>query len=126
MTEKTCPVCTTGEQQPWSLGNKYCEQHDVCISCGTKRKDLTETPWGVRIGSFLCSPCEKREKAERIAERIAKGFETDYEDDVVCPHCGYKHGDSWEMQDGKHDCPECEKPFDLERHVSVTFSTSKI
>lgn len=125
MTEKTCPVCETGQHAAWSLGNKYCEAHDVCISCGTKRKDLTETPWGVRVGSFQCAPCERREKEERIAERIAAGFEHDYEDEVVCPHCGYKHGDSWEMRDGEYQCPECDKSFELECHHSVTYSTTK-
>lgn len=123
--EKKCPVCETGAHQPWSLGNKYCEKHDVCVSCGVARKGLGYAPWGVRMGSFMCKPCEKKERTERINARINKGFEHDYEDEVVCPHCGYEHGDSWEMDDGEHDCPECEKSFHLERHVSVTYSTRK-
>lgn len=124
-TEKKCPVCETGQHQPWSMAHSYCEEHNVCISCGIKRKQLDHAPWGVRIGAFLCNPCSEREKAERIAERIEKGFEHDYEDEVVCPHCGYEHSDSWEMRDGEHECPECDKKFELECHHSVTYSTTK-
>ena len=125
MENKTCPVCETGTHQPWSLGNKYCEKHDVCISCGVPRKGLGHTPWGVRLGSFQCQPCEERERKERIAERQSKEIDHEYTSEVVCPHCGYEHGDSWEMSDGNYECPECNEPFDLERIVSVSYTTRK-
>lgn len=48
-----------------------------------------------------------------------------YTDEAVCPHCGHEHSDTWEWQDGKHECAECEQPFELERHVEATYSTEK-
>lgn len=49
----------------------------------------------------------------------------EYTNEIVCPHCGYEYTDSWEMQDGKRNCCECDKPFSVDRDVSVTYSTRK-
>ncbi len=119
-----CPICS-GEEKPWSFG-KYCETHNVCVCCGIKRKDLTETPWGTRIGAFKCKPCELSERKKRIAERQEKEIDHEYTDDVTCPNCGYEFSDSWEMRDGEYDCPECEEDFELETHTSVSYSTVKM
>lgn len=121
-----CSVCKTGKYEPWGLGTKYCEKHDICISCGTKRKDLTDIPWGTRSGAFLCKPCEEKERKERIAERKEKGFEHEYTQEIVCPHCGYEQSDSWESGEGEHDCPECGEIFEVERIVTCEYSTSKV
>lgn len=47
-------------------------------------------------------------------------------DNVVCPHCGYEYQHSWGMSDGKQDCPECDKKFELECRVKATYTTTKI
>ena len=47
-------------------------------------------------------------------------------DEIVCPHCGYEHGDSWEHNDGdagESECDGCKKPFKWVRDISVTYST---
>lgn len=121
--EKPCPTCT-GDEKPWPFG-KFCEKHDVCRTCGIGRKQLTQTPWGVRIGAFQCAPCEEKERKARIAERQEKGFDHQSTDEVVCPCCGYEFSDSWEMSDGAHDCPECHNEFDLERNVTVDYTTTR-
>lgn len=120
----SCPVCKTGEYEPWSLGAKYCEKHDVCIDCGVSRKGLGYAPWGVRIGAFQCKPCAEKERVEAIAKRRADGFNHEYTSEIVCPYCGYEHSDSWEMSEGEHDCIECGTVFDLERIVTVDYSTT--
>jgi len=51
-----------------------------------------------------------------------------YTNEIVCPHCGYEQGDSWEADDaGEEFCQndDCAKPFNYERHVEVTYCTSK-
>lgn len=54
-------------------------------------------------------------------------FDTDFTDEVVCPWCGYEHGDSWEFSDEqRYDCDECKRPFHLSRDIEVTYSTSRI
>ena len=51
----------------------------------------------------------------------------DYTNEVVCPHCGYEHHDSWEFPDGgEYDCANCGEPFLVERIVDVTYCTSKL
>lgn len=45
---------------------------------------------------------------------------------IVCPHCGHEHRDSWEMPDGGDmDCYECDREFRYSRDVTVTYSSSK-
>jgi transcription elongation factor Elf1 len=54
-------------------------------------------------------------------------FDTLYQDEIVCPHCGYEHSDSWEVKhnDGEYNCDSCGKKFHYERHIEVTYSTRK-
>lgn len=52
-------------------------------------------------------------------------LQTDYTAEVVCPHCGYRHRDSWEMWEGENECGHCGGEFEMTRHVEVTYSTSK-
>ena len=125
-TNTSCVVCETGSYPSFTLGKNLCEKHDVCISCGIKRAELDHTPWGVRIGAFQCAPCEKAKREADIKNRILKGFEHEYTDEVVCPHCGYTYGDSWEMGESEHDCPDCGKSFNIERTVSVAYTTEKV
>lgn len=123
---KECYVCAEGNYKPWEIGKKLCEAHDVCIDCGIKRKELADSPWGVRIGAFQCKPCEEKERLMRIKDRMEKGFEHEYEDEIVCPNCGYEFSDCNEYGEGEQHCDECKKPFEMERHVSVSYSTKKI
>lgn len=122
----SCVVCATGSWPSFTMGKNLCEDHNVCISCGIKRRDLDHAPWGVRVGAFQCAPCEKAKRKSDIKMRIKNGFDHKYTDEVVCPHCGYTHSDSWEMGEGKSECSDCEKPFELERYVSVSYITAKI
>lgn len=124
-TENNCPVCKTGEHPQWAMGRGYCDKHNVCVKCGIKRSDLKDVPWGVSIGAFKCKPCEKQEREARIESRKAQGFEHEYTNEVVCPHCGFEHSDSWEMTDGDYSCDECHGDFVLERIVTVDYTTTK-
>jgi len=121
--EKGCPAC--GPQDKWDPFAKYCDIHNVCISCGINRKDLKDTPWGTSKGAFLCAPCQVVNRKTGIKDRIKQGFEHEYTDEVVCPCCGYEHQDSFEMGDGEMKCPECDATFVMERIVSVDYSTYK-
>jgi len=58
---------------------------------------------------------------------MAEEFDTEYTDEMVCPHCGHEQMDSWEHHDddGATECGECGEEFDYSRHVSVSYSTSK-
>ena len=63
-------------------------------------------------------------------EDVVSEGESYAESEIVCPHCGYEHSDSWEVNDGEEgdweqECHDCEKSFRCSRHVSVTYSTEK-
>ena len=56
--------------------------------------------------------------------------ETYGEQEITCPHCGYEHGDSWEIreEDGIDTCEnrECKKKFKWQRVVDVTYDTQAL
>ena len=50
---------------------------------------------------------------------------------AICPHCGKEFEDSWELCQKdedvyEYDCDQCEKPFAVQAHISVTYTTTKI
>ena len=54
-------------------------------------------------------------------------FDTDYEEDIVCPYCGYRHCEpEWSGGDGEFDCDNCDREFRVEEYVEITYSTRKI
>ena len=57
-------------------------------------------------------------------------FDTDWTDNIICPHCGYEDRDSWECGDGEETfettCDRCGKEIDVVRHVSVSYSSKKL
>lgn len=55
----------------------------------------------------------------------------EFTEEIVCPHCGYEHGDSYEYGDGRKDygrifCRKCVLEFAWSRDTTVTYSTQKI
>ena len=52
-------------------------------------------------------------------------IEHEYEADPVCPNCGHKLSDAWELsgEDGEIEC-DCGVDYVWVRHVTVAYSTS--
>jgi len=51
--------------------------------------------------------------------------------EIICPHCGYEHSDSYELLNdnkdcGETDCEECGKTFRWSSDFTITFSTEKM
>jgi DNA-directed RNA polymerase subunit RPC12/RpoP len=59
---------------------------------------------------------------------MSKEIDTKYTEDIVCPHCGHVHSDSWEIESnsGNDKCSRCDKEFGFERDIEVTYSTWKL
>lgn len=95
----------------------HCEEHYKCEDCGARENLCTYSE------AVLCATCHKK----RVEERI-KAFQGDtkYTDEVICPYCGYKHIDSWEMSAGVDECVDCGREFRMERYESVSYSTTKM
>ena len=56
-------------------------------------------------------------------------FDTEDTPEIVCPHCGHKHLDSFEHNDDDGqdiECGACGGEFTLRIHFCVTYSTKKI
>lgn len=107
----TCSICQEPSKFLWR-----CQKHCRCDNCGTT-EDLLH---GVR--TVLCHTCDKT----RIQQNIDSfDGDTSYTDEITCPHCGCKFSDSWECDDGEHECGDCERTFDVVRNVEVTYSTFK-
>jgi DNA-directed RNA polymerase subunit RPC12/RpoP len=105
----------------------------TCKVCGEKNLDGESFPMerGFSL-KYLCPDCnsevEKREK-EKQSELYASGEEEpSFTDEIVCPWCGYEQSDPWEMYDSDDECEcgNCEKIFSYERHVEVTYSSSRV
>lgn len=56
-----------------------------------------------------------------------KEIDHEFTDNIICPYCGYEERDSFEYSDNDEtECPDCEQTFKSQRHVRITYSTSKI
>jgi len=56
-----------------------------------------------------------------------KHIDCQFTREVVCPYCGYEHGDSWEIDqnDFEMECEECGMRFKGYREIEVTYSSEK-
>lgn len=59
------------------------------------------------------------------AQTEQKKFDTEYQHDALCPYCGRKARDAWEMDDGTYDC-DCGNEYELIRNIEISYSTFKI
>lgn len=96
-----------------------CDEHNVCVTCGIHRRDLTDVPWGT-AGGFRCKPCQERLDKEELIEALEKmPAEEDYDDwdyygtdEVKCPHCDLEYYDIHEST--RMTCERCKGEFDIE------------
>lgn len=59
---------------------------------------------------------------------MSRPYEFDFNEDPICPYCRAVLGDAWEYNGGDEgsfdvECGDCERPFIVERHISVKYST---
>lgn len=116
--------------------NKEC-----CITCGVHEGEMKESPWARYIKNattgkhefqIQCKPCRENEIEKQIADFQKSKFDTEYTNDIFCPHCGHQHskgGSDSEVfyQDGTHDftCDNCQNEFEVITSVSFSYSTYK-
>ncbi len=56
-----------------------------------------------------------------------KEIDHEYTREIVCPHCGHEHGDSWERGDEETTkCHDCGKSFSYYRYVEVIYVSRKL
>lgn len=53
-------------------------------------------------------------------------IETDYQNYITCPHCGWKDKNSWQKPNkGIMDCKECNRSFKYTRDEVYVYTTKK-
>lgn len=111
-----------------------CHDHDRCVTCGTHREDLTDTPWG-RLAGFQCKPCAEKEHADRKAEALAKAREENhseidcsYEDSIICPTCASVNEREELHEVGTHriTCDVCDETFNVDIEYEIRYTATKI
>lgn len=107
-----------------------CDEHNRCVSCGTHRKDLLETPW-VHLDGFQCKPCNEKEHQERkyaaLEKAKSKGHTEDdcwRTDDIICPVCASKNSDDDISDEAEVTCEVCDTEFVVEVHYEVSYTTT--
>lgn len=130
-----CPSCTGVWDVPYFV-NK-CVEHDVCVQCATPRSELTEIPWG-HVKGFMCKPCDEHNRKMELAVAMSvfreskhDDFYFEYNNEIVCPHCGTKHdtdGDDYgaDGDEFERECRLCEKTYTVIVNLDVTWSTKKV
>ena len=107
-----------------------CEAHDRCSKCGTKRKDITEVPWGGKNG-WVCKPCAdakkseiKRHAFEKLDGEKPTQWDCSHNDYIKCPHCGSNINNDSIHETEVIDCYVCDGELTVEVEYTPTYSTS--
>ncbi len=94
-----------------------------------KRPDIYEK-MNFNGKTFVASVINDEKKAAFVEETkvLEEGTEFEYEIDAICPYCGSKQMDSWELSgdDGEENetyCGSCGEEFKYVRNIEVTYST---
>ena len=115
---KHCDICDKELVQANGDGACRCKEHKRCDDCGT-------TDFLIIGKGMLCRPCDKKRIQREMSECEQNPPDTNFQDEVVCPWCGYVHGDSWEISDGEFDCRNCGNGIEVESDVEVSYTTTK-
>ena len=97
-----------------------------CKICGKEIGEYSHT-----YENDLCYSCQTEIREQKRAQELQSNEETEtyYEDDIVCPWCGYSFEDDdgyfASRGDGEYDCPECGKEFYFQANIEVTFNTQR-
>jgi hypothetical protein len=123
-----CNTCLKNNK-PYSY--IVCEEHNRCITCGTHRKELTETPWGHPDG-FQCKPCHKREHQVQKEEALREARERGHSEDdcwntnkIICPVCASECSNDDMYEPGEHEktCYVCDAEFIVEIEYEVSYTS---
>lgn len=82
------------------------------------------------LGDILAAKEEASTHGERFKQEIPPSeINHRFTDEVVCPHCGHEHSDSWDFFSDSNtieiECDRCEKEFGCERDFTTTYNTWK-
>lgn len=112
------------------------------MSTETQAPDLTPTDecrrcgkaWSAHKEAGILGRMCPNSSYERYAGKFWRGkLDLEYTDEPVCPYCGEQKSvadaEDWSLLDNDNihsrTCGDCEREYDVETHVSYSFTTSK-
>ena len=120
-------------------------KNSYCITCGTHKSKLKDTPWSGKKTKYNCNcdeckiwkthsgiqckDCYRAQQKRAIEDyKPIDDSAHDHNKEPVCPFCGYKMTDAWEISDDEsvHECSNCDSTYNVYRHTEVTYTTSKL
>lgn len=101
--------------------NYFCVKTKEQLESGTKM--WMEVVPEMRGATYLEELAERPHRCKLI--NIDEKRNTRDLDVVVCPWCGHKHDDGWDRSEGPQNCNFCDQPFDLEKEMTVTYTTRR-
>lgn len=99
----------------------------ICKICGKKIDEFDHTLYDDK-----CYDCREKQYKYNLTRALQEDEETEtyYEDEVVCPYCGYRMEDDDNYfvreQVGEYKCPECGGTFRFETNIEITYSTQRM
>lgn len=102
------------------------QQKYYCKECGEEISEYTNSS-----NRGMCYSCSQNAYYSDLADRLKENeeIETCFEDDIICPYCGYRIQDDecyYEREGyGEDECPECGKAFYFQAHIQITYSTTR-
>ena len=125
-----CAECN-GKPRDW-MSYIECDKHNVCVTCGCSRAQLTEAPWGGKHG-WQCKPCAESERRILASEKLAKVADEEYDpwdyrctDNIKCPHCGNEYEPDCLYEDTNETCEVCKGNYEIIVNHEISYSTEVI
>jgi hypothetical protein len=97
--------------------NGRCDEHKRCDGCGTRDAIV------FRVRGVWCEACHRQNVEKEIADFDG---DTEFEEECVCPWCGYQTQPDSDIRDGEDECGNCQRKFTMTRHYEVTYSTQRV
>jgi|GEM_PF-3920061 len=62
-------------------------------------------------------------------KNIIQDIDTKYQNNLICPHCGYEDKEPYEVtgdeENGNTECGNCGKYYQFTRYINISYSTFK-
>jgi len=107
-------------------------EDNICRNCGHSGNFHFERGnyYTINQNCKVCKCTWWKPKLDHISESGEPTYNTDYESEIICPYCGEVQSDPGEynLQDESVtdiECGHCQKTFEVECRVDVTYSTWK-
>lgn len=127
-----CPECA-GRAPGWF--ENRCEDHDACLGCEKKRKDI-DCRVRTCLRGIICESCNEIEREAQKKEALEKFEKANYDeyyfrgnDKIICPYCANEIEDDEYLYaysvEEEVECWRCDNTFLVTGNHCITYDTYK-